>query len=154
MSSLYEINAEIESCVDMETGEILDIEKLEKLQIEFNEKVENIALWVKNLNAEAEAVKKEKDALAARQKACENKAQELKKYLSSFLNGQKFKTPRVSISYRKSESVEVLDVSELDPEYYKVVQPEADRTKIKNAIKNGASIAGVSLIEKQNIQIR
>ena len=154
MSSLYEINAEIESCVDMETGEILDIEKLEKLQIEFDEKVENIALWVKNLNAEAEAVKKEKDVLAARQKACENKAQGLKNYLSSFLNGQKFKTARVSISYRKSESVEISDVSALDPEYYKVVQPEADKTKIKNAIKNGASLAGVSLIEKQNIQIR
>ena len=154
MKSLYEINAEIEGCVDMETGEILDIEKLEELQIEFDEKVENIALWVKNLNAEAEAVKKEKDVLAARQKACENKAQGLKNYLSSFLNGQKFKTARVSISYRKSESVEISDVSALDPEYYKVVQPEADKTKIKNAIKNGTSLAGVSLIEKQNIQIR
>ena len=154
MSSLYEINAEIESCVDMETGEILDIEKLEKLQIEFDEKVENIALWIKNLNAEAEAVKKEKNALAARQKACENKEQDLRNYLSSFLNGQKFKTARVSISYRKSESVEVSDISALDPEYYKVIQPEADKTKIKNAIKNGMSLAGVSLIEKQNIQIR
>lgn len=154
MKSLYEINAEIENCVDMETGEILDIEKLEKLQIEFDEKVENIALWIKNLNAEAEAVKKEKNALAARQKACENKEQDLRNYLSSFLNGQKFKTARVSISYRKSESVEVSDISALDPEYYKVIQPEADKTKIKNAIKNGMSLAGVSLIEKQNIQIR
>lgn len=154
MKSLYEINAEIENCVDMETGEILDIEKLEKLQIEFDEKVENIALWIKNLNAEAEAVKKEKNALAERQKACENKEQDLRNYLSSFLNGQKFKTARVSISYRKSESVEVSDISALDPEYYKVIQPEADKTKIKNAIKNGMSLAGVSLIEKQNIQIR
>lgn len=154
MASLYEINAEIESCVDIETGEILDIEKLEKLQIAFDEKVENIALWVKNLNAEAEVIKKEKDSLAARQKVCENKALGLKNYLSSFLNGQKFETPRVSISYRKSESVEVTDVSALDPEFYKVVQPEADKTKIKNAIKNGATLAGAFLVEKQNIQIK
>ena len=154
MASLYEINAEIESCVDIETGEILDIEKLEKLQIAFDEKVENIALWVKNLNAEAEAINKEKDSLAVRQKVCENKALGLKNYLSSFLNGQKFKTARVSISYRKSESVEVTDVSALDPEYYKVVYPEADKTKVKDALKKGVILEGVSLVEKQNIQIR
>lgn len=154
MASLYEINAAIENCVDMETGEILDIEMLESLQMAFDEKVENIALWIKNLNSEAEAIKKEKDSLSARQKACENKADDLKKYLSSFLNGQRFKTPRVSISYRKSESVDVSDISKLDPEFYKVVQPEADKTKIKNAIKSGMLLQGVALVEKQNIQIR
>ncbi|MBR5584055.1 MAG: siphovirus Gp157 family protein [Lachnospiraceae bacterium] len=154
MASLYEINAAIENCVDMETGEILDIEMLESLQMAFDEKVENIALWIKNLNSEAEAIKKEKDSLSARQKACENKADDLKKYLSSFLNGQRFKTPRVSISYRKSESVDVSDISKLDPEFFKVVQPEADKTKIKNAIKSGMLLQGVALVEKQNIQIR
>lgn len=154
MASLYEINAAIESCVDIETGEILDIEMLENLQMAFDEKVENIALWIKNLNSEAEAIKKEKETLAARQKTCENKVSDLKNYLSSFLNGQKFKTPRVSISYRKSESVVVADISKLDPEFYKVVPPEADKTKVKNALKRGVILEGVSLEEKQNIQIR
>ena len=45
--------------------------KLALCDILFDEKVENIALWIKNLNAEAEAVKKEKNTLAARQKAYE-----------------------------------------------------------------------------------
>lgn len=61
--TLYEIEAQILECaseVDEETGEILDIEKLEALEIEKEKKQENIALWIKNLRAEKEAVKSEK----------------------------------------------------------------------------------------------
>lgn len=33
MANLYEINEEILNCVDMETGEIIDTERLEQLQL-------------------------------------------------------------------------------------------------------------------------
>ena len=99
--TLYEINEAILNCVDEETGEIIDMEKLDNLQLAFDEKVEGLACWVKELLAEAEAVKKEKDTLANRQKTLENKASSVKNFLSSILNGQKFKTSKVVISYRK-----------------------------------------------------
>ena len=41
--NLYEIENEILNCVDMETGEIVDIKKLESLQMERDQKIENIA---------------------------------------------------------------------------------------------------------------
>lgn len=154
MANLYEIDAQIMSCVDFETGEIIDEEKLQALQLEFNQKVEGIALWIKNLLAEAKMIKEEKDNLAARQKSCENKAESLKRYLSSALDGEKFKTAKVSISYRKSESVEVEDISLLDDDYLKFKEPEADKTKIKTALKNGVALEGVTLVEKNNIQIK
>lgn len=154
MANLYEIDAQIMECVDFETGEIIDVERLEALQMEFNSKVEGIALWIKNLVAEAKMVKEEKDNLAARQKACENKAESLKKYLGNALGGEKFKTSRVSISYRKSESVEVADISLLDDDYLKFKEPEADKTKIKKALKDGIELEGVILVEKNNIQIK
>ena len=100
-------------------------------------KVENIALWIKNLLSDAEAIKAEKNKLAERQKSCENKAKSLKEYLNTYLGGQKFKTPKVSISYRKSESVEVTDISKVDKEYLKAIEPEVDKTKIKKAMKDG-----------------
>ena len=153
MASLYEIDAQIMACVDFETGEIIDAEKLEQLQMQFNDKVEGIALWIKNLVAEAKMIKEEKDNLAARQKVCENKAESLKKYLGQALAGEKFKTPKVSISYRKSESVEVADVEFLSPEYLKF-KPEADKTKIKEALKAGEVVEGAMLVEKNNIQIK
>lgn len=154
MASLYEIDAQIMECVDFETGEIIDVEKLEQLQMEFSNKVEGIALWIKNLVAEAKMVKEEKDNLAARQKACENKAESLKRYLEQALGGEKFKTSKVSISYRKSESVEVADISLLDDDYLKFKEPEVDKTKIKKALKDGISLEGVTLVEKNNIQIK
>ena len=154
MANLYEIDAQIMACVDWDTGEIIDVERLEALQMEFDNKVESIALWIKNLVAEAKMVKEEKDNLAARQKACENKAESLKKYLASALGGEKFKTSKVSISYRKSKSVEVEDISLLDDDYLKFEEPEADKTKIKKALEEGISLQGVSLVEKNNIQIK
>lgn len=154
MANLYEINEEILNCVDMETGEIIDTERLEQLQLAFDNKVEGIALWIKNLLSDAEAIKAEKDKLAERQKACENKAKNLKEYLSKFLGGQKFKTPKVSISYRKSESVEVTDISKLDDDYLKFAEPTVDKTKVKKALKAGTALQGVVLVENQNIQIK
>lgn len=153
MASLYEIDAQIMACVDFETGEIIDADKLEQLQMQFSEKVEGIALWIKNLLAEAKMIKEEKDNLAARQKACENKAESLKKYLASALGGEKFKTPKVSISYRKSEAVEIEDVSLLSDEYLKF-KPEADKAKIKEVLKSGNAVIGATLVEKNNIQIK
>ena len=154
MANLYEIDAQIMECVDFETGEIIDVERLEALQMKFDNKVEGIALWIKNLVAEAKMVKEEKDNLAARQKACENKAESLKKYLTSALGGEKFKTSKVSISYRKSKSVEVEDITLLDDDYLKFEEPEADKTKIKKALEEGISLEGVLLVEKNNIQIK
>lgn len=154
MATLYEIDEEILNCVDMETGEIIDVEKLGQLQLARDDKVEGIALWIKNLLSDADAIKSEEEKLAQRRKANENKAKNLKEYLSKFLNGQKFKTPKVSISYRKSESVEVTDLSKLDDDYLKFAEPTVDKTKVKKALKAGTVLQGVSLVENQNIQIR
>lgn len=154
MATLYEIDEEILNCVDMETGEIIDVERLGQLQLAREDKVEGIALWIKNLLSDADAIKSEEEKLAQRRKANENKAKNLKEYLSKFLNGQKFKTPKVSISYRKSESVEVTDISKLDDGYLKFAEPTVDKTKVKKALKAGTVLQGVSLVENQNIQIR
>lgn len=152
--NLYEINEEILNCVDVETGEIIDEQKLAEINIAFDEKVENIALWIKNLLSDAEAIKQEKLKLAERQRAAENKAESLKKYLSEFMNGGKFKTARVQIGWRKSKQVQVNDISKITTDYLKFSDPTVDKTKIKKAIESGAEIEGAELIEINNIQIK
>lgn len=64
MASIYEIDQQIMQCIDFETGEIVDAEKLNALQIEKDKKIEGIACWIKNLNAEAQNIKAEEQALA------------------------------------------------------------------------------------------
>lgn len=151
--NLYEIENEILNCVDMETGEIVDIEKLESLQMERDQKIENIGCWIKNLLADAKALKEEKDNLAARQKSAENKVASLKAYLSSYLNGEKFKTAKVSISYRKSDSVDISEGAVIPEEYLKYSDPTPDKIGLKAALKAGEKFPGISIVTSSNIQI-
>lgn len=154
MASLYEINSQILDCVDLETGEIVDIERLMTLQMERDNKIESVALWYKNLLSDAEQYKIEKENFAKKEKAAKNKAEQLKKYIADALSGEKFKTTKVAISYRKSEQVEIESTDELTEEYLKYTEPEPDKTKIKQAIKSGIEIPGCQLITNNNIQIK
>ena len=151
--SLYDINEAIEGCVDTETGEIIDEAALTALQMEKKQKVRNIACWVKNLLADAESYKKEKEAFAARQKAAEAKAESLKRYLSSACAGEKYNEPEFSIKWRASKQVIVDAGAKLPYEFMVWKDPQPDKTKLKKAIESGAVFDGVELIEKQNIQI-
>ena len=152
--SLYEIDSAIMDCVDMETGEIIDMEALEDLQMERNQKIEGIGCWIKNLLADAKALKEEKDNLAARQKVAENKAASLKAYLSSYLNGEKFRTSKVAISYRKSDSVNIAEGAVIPEEYLKYSEPTPDKIGLKDALKSGEKIQGISLVTSNSIQIK
>lgn len=152
--NLYEIDSAIMDCADMETGEIIDMEALEDLQMERDQKIEGIGCWIKNLLADAKALKEEKDNLAARQKVAENKAASLKAYLSSYLNGEKFKTAKVSISYRKSDSVNIAEGAVIPEEYLKYSEPTPDKIGLKAALKAGEKIQGISLVTSNNIQIK
>ena len=154
--TLYEIEAAILETVDEETGEIIDIDRLNALEMERDRKISNVACWIKDLRAEAEAIKAEKQALDKRQKAAENKAESLKGWLQSILQGEKFKDSRCSISYRKSERVDFADSFDLStlPDYMKKVTIEPRKTEIKDYLKTGATIEGVELVESSNIQIR
>lgn len=152
--NLYEIDAAILECVDVETGEIFDVDKFEELSLTRDAKVENVCLWIKNLKAEAEALKAEKDAFAQRQKAAENKMESLKRYISGYLEGAKFETARVKVSFRKSESLEISEDAHIPDEYMRFKEPEVDKVELKKALKAGMCFDGVSLVQSQNIQIK
>ena len=158
---LYEIDNAILECIDFETGEIIDVDKLNKLQIEREAKIENVACWIKELKAEAEAIKAEKLALAERQKVAENKAESLKKWLAFALNGEKFSTARCSVSFRATESVEVTDEGLENlmrggkDELLTYKDPEPNKKAIKEAIKNdGLNIQGVQLVQNVSTIIK
>ena len=151
---LFEINEEIMKCVDVETGEIIDEVKLQQLQMARDIKIENIACWIKNILSDAEALKAQKQVFADRQKAAENKAESLKRYLSKVLEGQKFTTDKVAVSFRKTSSVNVTDITQLKEEYLKYADPTPDKTAIKTAIKAGKDVAGAEIVEGQSISIK
>ena len=155
--TLYELDkaiADFELEVN-EDGEVLNIDELDELQLAREQKIEGISLWVKNLEAEKDAVKHEKDNFADREKRLGKKIDSLKKYLTYALDGQKFSTPKVAVSFRKSESVLVKDKYLIPDNYMNLsVVREPNKTAIKNALKRGEEIMGVELLEKRNISIK
>lgn len=154
MATLYDIDRRILALVDEETGEISDLEQLDKLQLERDAKIENIALWIKNLKSDEESYKAEKQAFEDRQRQARQRRESLERYLSAVLNGEKFKTPKVECSFRKSQRIEVDDISSLPDEFLKYKDPEADKMAIKEAIKGGKEIAGARIINVLNLQIK
>lgn len=163
MRALYEIDADIMNCVDEETGEILDFETLNALQMERDAKIEGVALCIKQLNAEAALIREEEKALAERRKKKEIKAERLKVWLEEVLKGQAFETPKVSLGWRKSERLiiarDVLDLAEyLKKEGYsscvKYGEMTLDKAVITSYIKKGVEIPGVYLSKRQNLQLK
>lgn len=152
--NLFEIDQEIMSCIDEESGELLDEEKFEELQIARDVKIENLGCWIKNLEAEAAALKAEEQAFNERRKSVERQIANKKQYLGRFLDGQKFETARVKMTFRKSESLEVADDAIIPAEFYKQKDPELNKADLKKAVKAGLEIDGVSIVEKQNLQIK
>lgn len=162
MANLYEINSAILNCVEvepdttvnMETGEVIDLEKLSLLKMERSEKIRNIALWIKNLKADAKALKEEKEAFYKRQKAAENKAAQLESYLANVLDGEKVKEKEFSISWRKSKAVNILDEKKIPSDYLIQQAPKIDKAGIRAALKDGGEVPGAELKESVNIQIK
>lgn len=161
---IYEIDQAIEdmiaNAIDPETGElILDNEALDALQMERDQKIENLALYVKDLTATAKAIRDEERALAERRQAIEKKSARLQQYLTYALQGQKFSTPRVACSFRRSETVEcgpefIEWAKKNDVSLLRQKEPEVNRTEIKAKLKAGMTIPYTALVEKQNLTIK
>ena len=153
MATLYEINEQIAGLVDPETGEIADFEAFEKLNLDLDTKIKNIALWIVNLRSDAEQLEEQEKKFRDRKTAAKNKAESLKNLLDGFLSGEKRSYPEVVISYRKSEQVTVDDDAKLDDRFLRI-KTEIDKAALKDALKHGESIEGARLEVKNNIQIK
>lgn len=151
--TIYEIDAAMLECIDPETGEV-DAEQLEALNMLREQKIENAALWLKNLKSDITELKAEKKAFEDRIRSKQSKIDGLTAYLMAALDGQKFETPKCAISYRKSESVNITDLSKIPTDYLRFAPAEADKTAIKAAIKAGESIDGAEIVQKTSMQIK
>ena len=157
--TLYEIDQNIMALID-EDGMITDTEAFDALQMSRTEKIEGIACWIKNLKSDAAAIKAEEDVLAERRRTIENKIKSLSEFLSNTLAGQKFSTPRVSISYRTSKALEIADndtfvawASMFNPSLLRIKR-DPDKKAITDAINGGMDVPGAQIVERKSMQVK
>lgn len=162
MMTLYEIDARLAAIldfdgeyVDTESGEIVSIEEIEALQMAREDKIEGWGLWIKNKCAEATAIKVEEMNLKERRQKLEALIENSTKRYQQYLAGEKVSTPRLTVNYRKTQSVEVTDLNIIPADYKRVkLLTEPDKVAIKDAIKNGTEIPGAILVERQSMTIK
>lgn len=162
MSSLYTIGEqflEAFSSIEVdENGEVLDLTPLDQINTAFDEKAENIALYIKNLSAMHTQIKTEEKSLSTRGKIIENKVSRLKGYLSGCMEQvgkDKLETPRCRISFRASTAVQIVNENSLPKEFVKITEErKPDKTALKQALQEGRTVKGVSLVKNRNIQIK
>ena len=161
---LYEIKDDILKLLDIIENELPeDIIKeaeqwLDKLESSFDEKAFNIARYIKNLEAESLAFKTEKDRLARRQKALDNKAKGLKDYLSIMMNRlgkDKIKDDLFTLAMQNNPpSVDVIEQSKIPKEYWVEQDPVLDKKHLLKDLKEEKEIPGCSIKRTKSIRIR
>ena len=156
--TLYEIDKQILNMID-DDGQIADIDAWEQLQLDRNTKIENIGRWIKNLDAESTAIKNEEAVLAGRRKSLENKAIQLRKLLEYALNGDKYESPTLSISWRKSKALEIEDEDAFaawaqdHAPWFLRTKIEIAKKDITDALRVGQEIPLAQIVERSNMRI-
>ena len=168
--TLYDIDAQIAALddtaednmlIDEETGELISVSQaLDALRMEREAKLENVACWVKNLSAEADAIREEENRLIKRRKAAETKAANLKAWLLAAMTREdgttdKLKTGRVMVSVKKNPPSTVVDDALL-PSTYKVakITYQANKELIKRELLSGGEVPGAHLEYGRSVVIK
>lgn len=133
---------------------------LEAIEGEFDEKADNLACFIKELEADAKKIEEERKALEEREKSKRKRASRLREYLREqmeIIGRKKIETPRNLISVANSTPKVMLDddfvrwAQESADYLLKYKPPEPDKAAIKQAIQDGAEVpfarleSGVSL---------
>lgn len=158
---LYEINDALEAAlnqviVDEETGEIIsapDMEQVAALQLQKEEKIENVVLYVKNAESDAAQIAEEIKRLQERKRILENRIESARGWVQQALEGEKFQTPRCQVSYRTTKSVAIDDMSAIPAEYLRV-KTDADKALIRKAIAAGETVSGAHIETSTSMSIK
>lgn len=153
---LYEITDAYLNIADMEETEEVN-KSLDIIQDEFDKKAENIIKVIKNIEADAKALKDEADRLSDKRKRLEKKKEDLKEYLFYNMratNTKKIKAGIFDINIQKNPpSIKILDENTI-PDKYKIFTFKPDKKQLKEDLKNGVKITGVSLEQSESLRIR
>ena len=170
MKSVYDIKSEFFAIqelleneeFDKDTGELIDNSKelqqlLNEVESDKANKADNIAYLVKQANDSQVAIKSEIDRLKARSDMFKRQEEKLMTLLDFLLGKEKLKTDKFTFSYRKSTSVNIIDVKLIPKEYLRTtttVETSPDKKKIKASIVDSHSVAGTELITKNTLGVK
>lgn len=140
---------------DMEDEDIAAA--LDEVNDSFENKAINTVKMIKAFEADAKAVKEEKQRLGKRQKTLENKAKSLKNYIFDNMKAtqkEKIHSDLFNISIRKNPpSLDIHSEEAIPTEFYIEQKPKLDKQKLKEYVKE-YGLDGVELKQGESLSIR
>lgn len=163
--ALYEISAQYLSDLnrlnELDLDEQTFLDTLEGLSGELEQKAINVAMYAKNLEASADAIKQAEKSMADRRKAIESKQEKIRQYLleNMLKTGiTKIECPHFVLSTRKNPpSVEVLMQDQIPDEYFDIPEPPPptlNKKRLAEDLKAGVVIEGARLTQGHSLQIK
>jgi hypothetical protein len=165
MAHLYEIvrhRAEFERLA--ESGEVdpqTVLDTLESLDGDLNSKAVAVAMFSRNLEATADAVREAGKAMLARADRIEKRAESIRNYLlfnMEFAQVTKIECPFFVISIKRNPPAVVIDDEKAIPDRYKVTPeppaPRPDKAAIREALKCGDEVPGARLVQSDRLEIK
>ena len=160
--TLYQISDEFRALLDNgfdpETGEALPV--LEEKRGQLAEKVNAVAAYILNTEADAEQCDAVIKRVTAMKKSAVNRAEWLRRYLHenmlrtgiNEIKGEGFK---VTLYRDRDEQVMIDPAATFPPELCNEPKaPEPSKTKIKAAIQAGEPVAGAWIVRKDRLTIK
>ncbi len=142
MSTLYEITGNFMKLLEMAEEEEISEETLkdtlESLQYDLEDKADQYAKIIKQLEGQAKIIQEEKQRLEEKKKTISNNIARMKNALRGAMliaDTKKIKTDLFSFTIRKAGGLKPLVIDGEVPEEY-LKQPEPDTVKIRELLKN------------------
>ena len=146
---------------DLDLPDEVIADTLEGLSGELEVKATNVAAFVRNLEASAEAIKQAETEMSARRKAIENRAKRIRTYLQGQMERTgmtKIECPYFKIAIRDNPPSVVIDAeSQIPAEFMRTPEPpppSPDKKAIGDALKAGKDVAGAHLERGKRLEIK
>ena len=160
--TLYELTGQYQELLDMAEAEDVDpqviADTMEAVGGEIEDKAEGYACIIKQLEADAVALKTEEDRLAARRKSVENNIRNMKETLQNamYATGKtKFKTNLFSFNIQKNPASLFIADMDMVPGRFMVPQPDLpDKAAIKEYLKENGDQSWAQLTQGESLRIR
>lgn len=159
MATLYELTGQAAQLMELlEAGEIDEQtvqDTLDSMMVP--EKLEDCGMVIRQLTADAEDYKREKDFFAEKQKRADNAIKRMKKTLAQYLAAtqqDKVQAGRFVLTSTSSKSVDVFNLAAVPAEYMQPQPPKVDKASIRKALLAGETVAGAALIETPGCVIK
>jgi len=156
MAQQYEDMKAIAETFEDDTG--IMQEALDNIQDKIDTKAENIAKFIKSLEAERDCFKAERERLEKKERSINNKINWLKNYLLAELqklNISKVKGKILSLVIKKNPVSVLVKDEKIIPENYFIINTtrQVSKTAIKEAIENGQVVPGAELTQTISLKI-